>query len=93
MKIQQTNHFSRQKKKLNAHQIRELDKAVKYLAEQPESGEQKRGDLSQIRVYKFRMLGQLCLLAYVYEPPMQSICLFAVGPHENFYRDLKRTMD
>lgn len=90
MKIQQTKHFGRQKKKLNAQQIRELDKAVLFLMEHPEAGEQKRGDLSPIRVYKFRLQGQECLLAYCYALEAQSLCLYAVGPHENFYRDLKR---
>jgi mRNA interferase RelE/StbE len=93
LKILQTKHFARQKKKLNAHQIRELDKAVSEVAEDPEVGEQKRGDLSAVRVHKFRIMGQLCLLAYSYSKDNQTICLYAVGPHENFYRDLKRTMD
>jgi mRNA-degrading endonuclease RelE of RelBE toxin-antitoxin system len=93
LKIIQTKHFGRQKKKLNAHQIRDLDKAILTLIENPEAGEQKRGDLSTIRVYKFRLLGQLCLLAYTYEPDGKSLCLYAVGPHENFYRDLKRSID
>jgi len=93
LKIKQSNHFGRQKKKLNAHQLRELDGSVMELMKNPEAGEQKRGDLASIRVYKFRMLGQLCLLAYSYSQEIDQIVLHAVGPHENFYRDLKRIID
>ncbi|WP_153110910.1 type II toxin-antitoxin system RelE/ParE family toxin [Propionivibrio limicola] len=40
-------------------------------------------------VYKFRMVHQLCLLFYrLLEEG--SLKLLTVGPHENFYRDLKR---
>jgi hypothetical protein len=34
------------------------------------------------------MAKQLCLLAYTVSSDV--ITLIAVGPHENFYRDLKR---
>ncbi len=43
MKIKQSNHFGRQKKKLNAHQLRDLDESVMELMKNPEVGEQKRG--------------------------------------------------
>ena len=47
------------------------------------------GDLVGIGVYKFRMVNQLCLLSYRILDA-SSIKLLTVGPHENFYRDLKR---
>ena len=52
-------------------------------------GEAKVGDLVGISVYKFRMANQLCLLSYRVLDA-SSIKLLTVGPHENFYRDLKR---
>jgi len=52
-------------------------------------GEAKMGDLVGIGVYKFRMVNQLCLLSYRILDA-SSIKLLTVGPHENFYRDLKR---
>ena len=46
------------------------------------------GDLAGVQVYKFRMGHLLCLLAYrVLEA--NTLKLLMVGPHENFYRDLK----
>lgn len=90
MKLKQSHHFARQKKKLNGNQIKELDEALLELIENPAIGDQKLGDLLLVRVHKFRMLGQLCLLAYTYDKEDNQIILLAVGPHENFYRDLKR---
>lgn len=90
MNVFQTQHFRRQKKKLHPNQISALDVAVKKIAKNPEAGDQKKGDLSQIRVYKFKMAQQLCLLAYLYNERHDEITLIAVGTHENFYRDLKR---
>jgi mRNA-degrading endonuclease RelE of RelBE toxin-antitoxin system len=67
-----------------------LDEAVKQVADNPLIGVQKRGDLSFLRVYKFKMQQQQALLAYVYDDEKIIVTLLAVGSHENFYRDLKR---
>ncbi|MBU0801066.1 MAG: type II toxin-antitoxin system RelE/ParE family toxin, partial [Alphaproteobacteria bacterium] len=53
-------------------------------------GEAKVGDLAGVSVYKFKMTGQLTLLAYSYAGETITLTLLAVGPHENFYRDLKK---
>ena len=39
---------------------------------------------------KFRSQGQLYLLGYTVEDAVRLVYLEAVGPHENFYRDMKR---
>lgn len=88
--ILQTASFQRNVKKLHPNQKRGLDKAVKKILNSPQCGEEKKGDLRGVRVYKFKMVNQLTLLAYIFEPKKQSITLMAVGPHENFYRDLKQ---
>jgi hypothetical protein len=46
--------------------------------------------LAQLRVYKFRSQNQLFLLGYSLDEGVRLIYLEAVGPHENFYRDLKQ---
>ena len=51
--------------------------------------EAKVGDLLGIRVHKFRLSNQLCMLAYRILDK-DSLKLLVFGPHENFYRDLKR---
>ena len=56
----------------------------------PLAGEQKKGDLSFLRVYKFKMVKQPTLLGYSYEDGSVILELLAFGSHENFYRDIKR---
>lgn len=89
--VRQTRRFARVYKKLtNATLIADTDAAVVTVAQDPEVGERKKGDLAQLWVYKFRSQGQLYLLGYTREDEVRLIYLEALGPHENFYRDLKR---
>ena len=88
IQILQTPLFARQKKKLNKKQIKELDKAVKAIIKDPNAGEQKKGNLSHIWVYKFKIAKQLYLLAYEWDK--KSRILIALGVHENFYHNLKK---
>lgn len=90
MRFLVTPTFERAVKKLHRQQKSALDEAVKTIASQPESGQAKVGDLAGVLVYKFRMGELLCLLAYRVLDE-NTIKLLMVGPHENFYRDLKRT--
>jgi mRNA-degrading endonuclease RelE of RelBE toxin-antitoxin system len=91
MKIIQTRQFDKAVKKLHANQKKDLDAAVKIVIADPSVGDLKVGDLSGILVYKFKMVKQLSLLAYSYERGTITLTLLAIGSHENFYRDLKRS--
>jgi mRNA interferase RelE/StbE len=88
MRLLVTPTFDRTVKKLHRQQKADLDEAVRAVANNIEIGEAKVGDLAGIQVYKFRMVNQLCLLAYRVLDE-DTIKLLMVGPHENFYRDLK----
>lgn len=88
--VRQTRRFARTYKKLHDNIACEVDTAVKAVADNPDIGELKKGDLAQLRVFKFRIHGQLYLLGYTRDDEVRLIYLEAVGPHENFYRDLKR---
>jgi len=88
--ISQTKTFGKQKSKLFPNQIKELDRAVKKILNDPSIGDVKKGDLQGIRVYKFRMLNQEYLLAYTVSNT--TLFLLSMGTHENFYRELKRTV-
>ena len=90
MKVVQTRRFASAVKKLKKNQKTDLDKAVKHLVSEPEAGALKVGDLAGVRVLKFKMVGQLALLAYTYEQGELTLTLLALGSHENFYRDLKK---
>ncbi len=61
---------------------------MRALVTNPLLGEEKKGDLAGVRVHKFDCINQLYLLAYLWDESSRT--WLAVGPHENFYRDLKR---
>lgn len=88
--VLQTRRFSRQYKRLHDNVAADVNVAVAQIAENPEVGDKKKGDLAQLRVHKFRSQGQLYLLGYTLEQEVRLIYLEAIGSHENFYRDLKR---
>lgn len=88
--VLQTRRFARQYKKLHDNVASDVDAAVKYVAQKPALGERKKGDLSALRLHKFRSQGQRYLLGYTVDDAVMLIYLEAIGSHENFYRDLKR---
>ncbi len=80
--------FEKQKKRLIKKEVEVLDTGIKEIMENPEVGEPKRSDIAGVYVYKFKVGPKLFLLAYEFDD--SEIDLLAIGPHENFYRDLKR---
>lgn len=90
MIILQSVHFKKLAKKLHKNQKKELDLAIKKIVANPFIGEAKKGDLSNIRVYKFTIVRQLTLLAYSVSFDETQLILYTFGSHENFYRDLKK---
>lgn len=90
MQILQTPTFRKAVKKLHANQKDDLDNAIRELIKDPFLGEQKKGDLAFLRVYKFKMAKQLTLLGYQYDDGAILLTLMALGSHENFYRDVKK---
>ncbi len=87
MKIKQSNQFRKQVKKLQKNQKKDLDSAILKIIENPRCGEEKKGTLQGLFVYKFKMQKPLTLLGYFY-PEQELIILTSVGSHENFYRDI-----
>jgi len=89
--VELTRRFARQYKKLHDNTATDVDQAVEIIAETPSIGERKKGDLAELLSYKFHSHGQLYLLGYTLDNQVRLIYLEAVVPHENFYRDLKRS--
>jgi len=89
MTVLQTSTFSKTSKKLDQNKKRFLDEAIDTLMEQALVGEPQKSDLAGIRVFKFCMNDQTMLLAYTFNQQSQTMTLIALGPYENFYRDLK----
>ena len=63
LKVVQTNQFKKAVKILNPDQKADLDQAIKYIMNDPDIGQSKTEDLSDVLVYKFKMSKQLTLLA------------------------------
>ena len=90
MTVLQKPSFRKVYKKLKPNQKIDADAAIDVIISSPEEvGTQKKGDLSGVYVYKFKMVGQLTLIAYTFEEGNIVLTLLAIGSHENFYRDLK----
>ena len=87
-KVFQTRTFVKNKKKLHKKQISELDGIVSDILDDPEIGEQKKGDLQGIFVYKCKITKQLFFVAYQFDD--EILTLLMVGSHENFYKNLKK---
>ena len=87
-KIIQSPLFASQKKKLHKNQIKNLDEAIRTIAQNPEQGSGKVGDLSGVFVYKFNSVSSLVLLAY--EISDKTLFLYSFGSHQNFYKELKK---
>ena len=80
--------FKKHVEKLPRHLQQVILDAVEDVSADVEAGEVKKGDLGEFRVYKFTMARQLILMAYKIEN--DSVVLYQAGPHENFYKDLKK---
>ncbi|ERL54633.1 MULTISPECIES: type II toxin-antitoxin system RelE/ParE family toxin [Psychrobacter] len=89
LSIVQSHSFKKAVKKLHKNQKSDLDDAIRAIVDDPNLGTQKAGDLSAVRVYKFKMVKQLTLLAYQIDDGELVLTLLMVGAHENFYRDVK----
>ncbi len=87
-RILQSNSFKNKYKKLHRNVKDALNEAIKTIQKEPNIGENKKGDLLGVKVYKFKFNNLLLLLAYRILNN-DTIYLEAFGPHENFYRDLK----
>lgn len=86
--LHQRPAFKRVYKKLHANQRNAVHEAIRALITNPMLGEEKKGDLAGVWVYKCDCINQQYLLAYLWDETTRT--WLALGPHENFYRDLKR---
>ena len=87
MKIYQSRLFEKKVKKMSKVEKNALDREVRNIAENPNIGEEKKGDLKGVFVHKFKLKTNLYLLAY--RKAGTDLELAMIGSHENYYRDLK----
>lgn len=87
MKIYQSRLFEKKVKKMSKAEKDALDLEVRNIAENPNIGEEKKGDLKGVFVHKFKLQANLYLLAY--RKAGTDLEFVMIGSHENYYRDLK----
>jgi hypothetical protein len=88
MNVFQSPLFERRVKRFHAQEKSVLDGIIRKLADNPVLGEAKKGDLQGVFVHKFKIAHQQYLLAYRWQGA--DLELVMIGPHENYYRDLKQ---
>jgi len=86
--IYQSRSFEQKVKKMLKQEKEILDQEVRRIAQNPSIGEAKKGDLVGVFVRKFKITTTQYLLAY--RKVGQDLGLIMIGPHENYYRDLKQ---
>lgn len=87
MKIYQSRIFENKIKKFSKQEKGILDEEIKKIMGNPFVGEEKRGDLRGIYIHKFKIKTIQYLLSY--RMINDGLELIMIGPHENYYRDLK----
>jgi len=87
MKIIQSRTFERKVKKFTKAQKKKLDSEIRNILDNLSIGTEKKGDLRGIYVHKFKIHTLQYLLAYRFNK--KNLELIMIGPHENYYRDLK----
>lgn len=88
LQVFQSPVFERQKKHLHPKEIGILDDVIRRLSDDPQIGQEKKGDLAGVCVYKFKVKTRLLLHAYEFND--SELLLISIGSHQHFYRDLKR---
>ncbi|MCX5831860.1 MAG: type II toxin-antitoxin system RelE/ParE family toxin [Deltaproteobacteria bacterium] len=88
MTTYQSNSFAQKVKKMLKQEKEFLDQEVLKISQNPSLGEEKKGDLAGVFVHKFKINTMQYLLAY--RKVGQDLELVMIGPHENYYRDLKQ---
>lgn len=88
MKIYQSGSFAQKVKKFKQSEKKELDRVIKTIIDNPAVGTEKKGDLKGILIHKFKLQNQNYLIAYR-AVKKEALELIMIGPHENYYRDLK----
>jgi hypothetical protein len=65
-----------------------IEDEVEKITISPDIATSKKGDLAEFRVHKFSYGKQTFLISYRFKEA--EILFFTIGPHENFYRELKK---
>ena len=87
--IYESRRFEKALSKLPDAQLKVVEDEIDKIIETPNIGELKKGDLSHLRVHKFKIDNQQALLGYSWLEDKIEIYLLQFGSHENFYQKIK----
>ena len=87
MRVIQSRSFERKVKKFTKSDKKKLDDHIRKIIDNPSIGTEKKGDLRGVYIHKFKIQTLQYLLAYRFVG--EDLELVMIGPHENYYRDLK----
>jgi len=90
MKIKQSRSFERKVKRFKKQEKKILDKEVRKIFNNPTIRQEKKGELRGVFVHKFKIHALQYLLLYRFIG--DDLELIVIGPHENYYRNLKTYM-
>lgn len=86
MKILQSGSFKKKIRKFSQQEKKILDAQIRKIVKKPSIGQEKKGDLRDVFVLKFKIQATQYLLSYRFIG--ENLELIMIGPHENYYRDL-----
>lgn len=89
MRIVQSRSFAKRVKRFRKQEKQVLDHQIRAILDNPEVGQEKRGELRGVFVHKFKIHTTQYLLAYRIKDN-DTLELIMIGPHENYYRDLEK---
>jgi mRNA interferase RelE/StbE len=87
MRIIQSRTFEKRVRQFAKQEKKVLDQQIRKIAENTAIGQEKRGELRGVFVYKFKIHATQYLLSYRMADA-ETLELIMIGPHENYYRDL-----
>ncbi len=90
MKILQSRSFERKVRKFTRREKSKLDQEIRKVIDNPYIGSEKKSDLRGVYIHKFKIQAVQYPLAYRFIG--EGLELIMIGPHKNYYRDLKSYM-
>ena len=87
MRIIQSRSFEKKLKSFRKRDKKILDEQIQRILDNPSIGQEKKGDLRGVFIHKFKIRTTQYLLSYRFAG--DALELIMIGPHENYYRDLK----
>ena len=90
MKILQSRSFEQKAKEFTKREKNKLDEQIRKIMDNPFIGSEKKGDLRGVYVHKFKLQTVQYRMANRFIG--EDLKLVMIGPHENYYRDLKSNL-